>query len=74
MSFKNLDNNFKEILENTNQGILPIKKEPEGKRKSYTFSLSETEHDMFVKESEKRGFKNKSEFLKEIIKQLIINK
>lgn len=70
MSFKNMENKFKGVVENINENKFPVSKNKEGKKSSYTFSLSEEKHDYFVREAEKRGFKNKSEFLAEIINQM----
>ena len=46
-----------------------INQRKEGK-KSVTFSITETELDIFEKEARERGFKNKSEFLAFIINNI----
>ena len=76
MSLKSFDNtkdeeyknNFSDVIEEGKKINIPkkINQRKEGK-KSVTFSITETELDIFEKEARERGFKNKSEFLAFII-------
>ena len=63
--------NLLNIIEKGKKINIPkkINQRKEGK-KSVTFSITETELDIFEKEARERGFKNKSEFLAFIINNI----
>ena len=73
MSLKSFDNTKDEEYKNNFSDVIEegkkINQRKEGK-KSVTFSITETELDIFEKEARERGFKNKSEFLAFIINNI----